>query len=74
MNDVRFGSWIAVEMPKLGTPRTDPDKPDSSIRLLPRVFDGEAPVGPGMKDARRGKPAGDQLRHPVPRAYKRDAR
>lgn len=24
-------------------------------------------VGPGMKDARRGKPAGDQLRHPVPR-------
>ncbi len=30
----------------LDTPRTDPDEPDSSIRLLPRVFDGEAPVGP----------------------------
>ena len=38
-----------------------------SIRLLPRVFDGEAPVWPWMKDARRGKPVGDQLRHPIPR-------
>jgi hypothetical protein len=26
-------------------PRTDPDEPDSSIRLLPWVFDGEAPIG-----------------------------
>ena len=51
----------------LGTHRTDPDKPDSSIRPLPRVFDGEAPIRPGMKDARRGKPAGHRLRHPVPR-------
>jgi hypothetical protein len=38
-----------------------------SIRLLPRVFDGEALVRPWMKNARRGKPVGDQLRHPVPR-------
>ena len=51
----------------LSTPRTDPDRPDSSIRLLPRVFDGKAPVRPWMKDARRGKPFGDQLRHPPPR-------
>src|SRR5262249_14603654 len=35
-----------------------------SIRLLPRVFDGEAPVRPWMKDARRGKPFGNQLRRP----------
>jgi len=31
------------------------------------VFDGEALIGLGMKDARRGKPVGDQLRHPLPR-------
>src|SRR4029077_15001980 len=31
--------------PFLDAPRTDPDEPDSSIRLLPRVCDGEAPVG-----------------------------
>src|SRR5262245_20374567 len=47
-------------------PAQNPDKPDSSIRLLPRVFNGEAPVGPWMKDARRGKPVGDQLRHSLP--------
>jgi hypothetical protein len=29
----------------LRTPRTDPDEPDSSIRLLPWVFDGEALIG-----------------------------
>ena len=28
----------------LDAPRTDPDEPDSSIRLLPRVCDGEAPL------------------------------
>ena len=38
----------------LSAPRTDPDEPNSSIRLLPRVFDGEALVGPGVKDARLG--------------------
>jgi len=31
-----------------GATRTDPDKPNSSIRLLPWVFDGEALIGPGM--------------------------
>jgi hypothetical protein len=30
--------------PLLDAPRTDPDVPDSSIRLLPRVCDGEAPL------------------------------
>jgi len=54
-------------MPISGHPRTDPDRPDSCIRLLPRVFDGEALFGPGMKDARRGKPAVGQFRHPIPR-------
>ena len=29
----------------LSTTRTDPDEPDSSIRLLPWVFDGEALIG-----------------------------
>ena len=29
----------------LDAPRTDPDEPDSSIRLLPRGCDGEAPLG-----------------------------
>src|ERR1700704_3069065 len=53
--------------PLLGTPRTDPDRPDSSIRLLPRVFDGEALIGPGMKHTRCGKPAVGQFRHPIPR-------
>ena len=32
-------------MPLLDTPRTDPDEPNSSIRLLPWVFDGEALIG-----------------------------
>src|SRR6516165_4780277 len=54
-------------MPLLDTPRTDPDEPNSSIRLLPWVFDGEALIGPGMKDARNGKPVVGQLRHPIPR-------
>ena len=52
--------------PLLGTPRTDPDRPDSSIRLLPRVFDGEALIGPGMTDTRRGKPVVGQFRHSIP--------
>src|SRR5215831_13703329 len=45
----------------------DPDEPNSSIRLLPWVFDGEALIGPGMKDAWRGKPVVGQFRHPIPR-------
>ena len=51
----------------LDTPRTDPDELNSSIRLLPWVFDGEALIGPGMKDARSGKPVIGQFRHPIPR-------
>jgi hypothetical protein len=43
------------------------DKPNSGIRLLPRVFDGESSRGPGMKDARRGKPRGLKLCHATPR-------
>ena len=62
-----FRPRIAVGMPIAGHPRTDPDEPDSSIRLLPWVFDGEALIGPGMKNTRRGKPAVDQFRHSVPR-------
>ena len=54
-------------MPIAGHPRTDPDRPDSGIRLLPWVFDGEALIGPGMQNTRRGKPAVDQFRHPIPR-------
>src|SRR6516162_9870806 len=45
----------------------DPDEPNSSIRLLPWVFDGEALIRPGMKDARSGKPVVGQFRHPIPR-------
>jgi hypothetical protein len=58
---------IAVGMPITGHPRTDPDMPTSSIRLLPWVFDGEALLRPGMKDTWRGKPAVGQFRHPIPR-------
>ena len=50
-----------------GATRTDPDEPNSSIRLLPWVFDGKALIGPGMKDARSGKPVVGQFRHPLPR-------
>ena len=32
-------------MPIAGHPRADPDEPNSSIRLLPWVFDGEALIG-----------------------------
>ena len=36
------------------------------IRLLPRVFDVKAHVGPRVKDARLGKPNVDELRHTLP--------
>src|SRR5262249_47709136 len=41
--------------------------PNSSIRLLPWVCDGKTLIGPGVKNARSGKPAVDQFRHPIPR-------
>ena len=49
----------------LGAPRTDPDRPDLGIRLLPWVFDVKAHVGPRVKNARLGKPDIDKLRHGV---------
>ena len=53
-------------MPIAGHPRTDPDRPDSSMRLLPWVCDGKALIGPGMKDTRRGEPSVGRFRHPTP--------
>ena len=44
----------------------DPDEPDSSIRLLPRECDGEAPLGPGMKDTRRREAGVGQACHTRP--------
>jgi hypothetical protein len=41
---------FAVGMPVAMPPRTDPDVLHSGIRLPPRVCDGKALVGPGMKD------------------------
>src|SRR5277367_4611420 len=52
--------------PLLGTPRTDPDEPNSGTRLLPRVSDGEAHTWPGMKDPWLGEKIIGQLRHPRP--------
>ena len=50
----------------LGAPRTDPDRPDLGIRLLPRVFDVKAHVGPRVKDVRLGEPVVGELRHTLP--------
>jgi hypothetical protein len=62
-----WSSYRDLEEMMSEPPRPDPDRPDSSIRLLPRVFDGEALIRPGMKDTRRGKPAVGQFRQPIPR-------
>ena len=50
----------------LSAPRTDPDGPNSGIRLLPRVFDVKAHVGPRVKDVRLGEPVIGELRHTLP--------
>src|SRR5262245_60814060 len=50
--------------PFLSAPRTEPYGPNSGIRLPPRVFDGETPLRPGVKDSRFGKPVVRQLREP----------
>jgi len=42
------------------TPRTEPDVPNSGIRLPPRVSDGEALFGPRMSDAGFGQASSDQ--------------
>src|SRR6266478_2301294 len=49
-----------------GHPRTEPYVRLSRIRLPPWVFDGEALVWPGMKDARFGEPVVGQLSDPLP--------
>ena len=48
------------------TPRTDPYVRLSRIRLLPRVADGEALIGPRMADARLWKPYVGQLHDLIP--------
>ncbi len=50
----------------LRAPRTDPDVPNSVIRLLPRVLGGDPLVGPGMKDPRFREVVVGQLRYPGP--------
>src|SRR3954451_8395052 len=54
-------------MPLLASPRTDPSVPHSGTRLLPRVFDGEALVWPGMKDLRLGEKLVGYFQDPLPR-------
>jgi len=48
-------------------PRTDPYVRHSRIRLLPRVGDGEANIGPRMKDARRRQPRRHEPSDAAPR-------
>ena len=47
----------------LSAPRTEPDEPNSGIRLPPWVFDGEAFAWPRMKDARHWEPFVCELFH-----------
>src|SRR3954447_26998059 len=54
-------------MPLLASPRTDPSVPDSSTRLLPRVFDGKAHVWPGMENLGHGEILVGYLQDPFPR-------
>src|SRR6185436_4614645 len=54
-------------MPLLASPRTDPSVPYSGTRLLPRVFDGEALVWPGMKDPGLGEKLVGYFQDPLPR-------
>ena len=48
------------------SPRTDPYRQLSRIRLLPWVSDGEAFAWPGMKDSGSGEPFGSELLYPLP--------
>src|SRR3954452_21487773 len=54
-------------MPLLASPRTDPSVPHSGTRLLPRVFDGEALVWPGVKDPGLGERLVGYFQDPLPR-------
>src|SRR5258708_20256318 len=48
------------------TPRTDPDGPNSGIRLPPRVPDGKALIGPWMENAGFGQPPVGESIDPFP--------
>jgi hypothetical protein len=66
--NVSYGSRIAVGMPITEPPpRTDPGVPNSGTGLLPRVFDGETPIRPRMKDSRGRKPGIGDSSHSLPR-------
>src|ERR1700746_2490196 len=60
-------SRIAVGIPVTRYPRSDPSERNSRTGLPPWVSDGEALVGPRMKDARLRKPGVGDLRDPYPR-------
>src|SRR5262249_39836837 len=50
-----------------GTTRTDPDGPNSGIRFLPRVFDGETHLWPGVEVSRLREPVCSEAMRPFPR-------
>ena len=50
----------------MSAPCTEPSEPHSGTRLPPRVFDGEAILGPRMKDAGPGEKVIRQLHDPSP--------
>lgn len=58
---------IAVEIPLLSTPRTDPSVRDSRTGLPPWVVDGKPPFGPWMKDSDRREPVICKPRDSLPR-------
>jgi hypothetical protein len=53
----------------LSAPRTDPSEPNSGIRLLPRVSDGEAHTWPGMQESWQG----ERRRRPSPNSSPAEA-
>ena len=61
ISEIAVGTLI-TERP----PPTEPSGPHSGTRLPPRVLDGEALLGPGMKDAGPGEKVIRQLRDPSP--------
>ncbi len=52
--------------PLLDGPRTDPGGHDSRTGFPPRVFDGKADLGPGMKDSREWQEGHHQPRNSLP--------
>src|SRR5258706_496891 len=58
-----------TRLPRYYEPLRHPRAPSLSLtgfRLVPWLASVKAPVGPRRKEARRGKPVGDQLRHAFP--------